>query len=71
MDRFRDHANWAVLGLFWLIVTCLALAIIVYGWHLLTPWPFLAPVALEKIQTILFSAIASSLLTGYAKKRLT
>ncbi len=72
-QKFRDHANIAVLILFWLIIISLGVGVMVFTWHLLTPacWHFLNDSQMEKLQTILASALLSSALTGYAKQRLS
>jgi hypothetical protein len=69
---FKDHIHYAVLGLFWLIVIGLAAGISVYAFHMLTPDSdhFLTEKALDKLQTVLASAVLSSALTGYAKQRM-
>jgi hypothetical protein len=72
-QKFRDHANRAILILFWLVVSAIAIGLVTYTFHLVTPeWlHYLNPTQLEKLQTILVSALLSSALTGYAKHRLS
>jgi hypothetical protein len=51
----------------------LASGIGVWTWHFLTPWPFLKPPQLEKLQSIIFSgslgAIVSALARSYLKDK--
>jgi hypothetical protein len=72
-QKFRNHANTAILILFWLVVLSIAAGLITFTWHLVTPpcMHYLDAAALEKLQTILASALLSSALTGYAKQRLS
>ncbi len=71
-QQFRNHANWATLALFWIIVACIAMGVVAYVYHLLTPecWHWLSQDALDKLQTLLGAAILSSALTQYVSKRM-
>ncbi len=71
-QRFRNHANAAMLGLFWLMVALVGIGVLVFTWHLLTPdgWHWLEAPSLEKLQTLLASAVLSSAITGYVNKRI-
>jgi hypothetical protein len=72
-QTFRNHANWAILSLFWLVIISIAVGVVTFTWHLITPlsYHYLDAAALEKLQTILATALLSSALTGYAKQRLS
>jgi hypothetical protein len=70
-QKFRDHANNAVLMLLWLIVGMLLLGIVVFAIHALTPWHFLSPSQLDDLKGMLATAILSSALTGYANRRMS
>lgn len=71
-QKFRNHVNAAMLGLFWLMVGLVAVGSTVFVWHLVTPtsWQWLEGGALEKLQTLLAAALLSSALTGYVNKRI-
>lgn len=71
-QKFRNHVNAAMLGLFWLLVALVGAGTIVFVWHLLTPasWHWLEEDSLAKLQTLLGSALLSSALTGYVNKRI-
>lgn len=72
-QKFRDHANVAVLAVLWLIVGTLLLGIVIYAFHSLTPicWHFLSVTQLADLKGMLGTAILSSALTGYANRRMT
>lgn len=72
-QKFRDHANAAVLAVLWLIVGTLLLGIITFSFHALSPlnWHFLNVTQLADLKGMLGTAILSSALTGYANKRMT
>jgi hypothetical protein len=71
-QEFRDEVNKATLWLLRLIVACIGLGIVIFAWHLLTPpaLHWMSDASLDKLQTILVSAIFSSALTGYANRRM-
>jgi hypothetical protein len=71
-QSFRDNVNRAVIWLFWTIVVCLLVGIVVFSYHMLTPasYQFLSADQLSKLQTVLVSALFSSALSGYAGKRM-
>jgi len=72
-QTFRNQVNLATLILFWVIVTCVALGVLVFAWHLVTPasWHWLSDTARDKLQTLLAAALLSSALTGYVNRRLS
>jgi hypothetical protein len=72
-QHFRDSANKAVLGIVWLVVICICFGVITFTWHLLTPQclHYLDDKALGKLQTILGTALISSVFAGYANRRMT
>ena len=70
-QSFRDHVNRAVVLIFWTMAGCRVSGILVFAWHLLTPWFFLTEQQLDKLQTILVSALFSSALSAYANKRMS
>lgn len=72
-QKFRDHANTAVLAVLWLIVVTLLLGIIIFSFHVLSPsnWHFLNATQLADLKGMLGTAILSSALTGYANRRMT
>lgn len=71
-QKFRDHANIAVLVVLWLIVLMLLIGIVIFSFHAFTPtcWHFLNPVQLADLKGMLGTAILSSALTGYANRRM-
>ena len=71
-QTFRDHANTAILIILWVICCLICLGLLVFAWHVLTPasWRFLMPEQFDLLQTLLTSAILSSVLTGYASNRM-
>lgn len=72
-QTFRNHVNVAALILFWLLVVCIGLGIIVFVWHVLMPegsHHFLKPPQLAELRTLLGAAVLSSALTSYAHKRM-
>ncbi|CAM2331460.1 Transmembrane protein [Ralstonia mannitolilytica] len=71
-QTFRNHINRATIWIFWVIALSLLIGIIIFSYHLLTPdsWHFLAEKQIEKLQTLLPSAVLSSALTGYVNRRM-
>lgn len=71
-QTFRNHINKATIGLFWVIALSLLVGIVAYSWHMVSPeaWHFLTDKQLDKLQTVLGSAVLSSALTGYVNKRM-
>lgn len=72
-QTFRNQVNLATLILFWVIVACVGLGVLVFAWHLVTPaaWHWLSDAARDKLQTLLAAALLSSALTGYVNRRLS
>jgi hypothetical protein len=72
-QKFRNQVNLATLILFWVIVVCVGLGVLVFAWHLVTPasWHWLSDAARDKLQTLLAAALLSSALTGYVNRRLS
>ncbi|WP_340529432.1 hypothetical protein [Cupriavidus necator] len=71
-QTFRNHINRAAIWIFWVIAASLLIGIVTFSWHLVTPasFHFLADKQLDKLQTILGSAVLSSALTGYVNRRM-
>ncbi len=71
-QKFRDHINRATLWIFWIIVLGIIAGVVTYAWHLLTPdqCHYLSEKQLDKLQTLLASAVLSSSLTAYVNKRM-
>lgn len=71
-QTFRNHVNKAAIGIFWGLAISLYVGIAAFSWHLVAPEAlhFLSENQLEKLQTVLGSAILSSALTGYVNRRL-
>ena len=71
-QKFRDNINKATLWIFWMIAISLLLGVATYAWHLMTPetWHYLTEKQLDKLQTLLGSAVLSSALTGYVNRRM-
>jgi hypothetical protein len=71
-QTFRNQVNRATLILFWVIVACMRLGVVVFAWHLVTPvaWHWLSDSARDKLQTLLAAALLTSALTGYVNRRL-
>jgi hypothetical protein len=72
-QTFRNQVNLATLILFWVIVICVGLGVLVFAWHLITPASlhWLSDAARDKLQTLLAAALLSSALTGYVNRRLS
>ncbi len=72
-QKFRNQVNLATLILFWVIIVCVGLGVLVFAWHLVTPasWHWLSDAARDKLQTLLAAALLSSALTGYVNRRLS
>ncbi|AJY65521.1 Uncharacterised protein [Burkholderia pseudomallei] len=72
-QTFRNHINVATIGLFWVICLGLLIGIATYAWHMVTPdaLHYLTEKQLDKLQTVLGSAVLSSALTGYVNKRMS
>jgi len=72
-QAFRDHVNRAALAVFWTLICCVILGVLLFSWHLLLPESchFLSEKQLEKLQTLLGAALLSSALTQYTNKRIT
>ena len=69
---FRNHVNKATIAIFWLIVASLVVGISTYVWHMVTPpsWHYLTDPQLGELKTVLVTAVSSSALTQYVKKRM-
>lgn len=72
-QKFRNQVNLATLILFWVIIVCVGMGVLVFAWHLVTPasWHWLSDTARDKLQTLLAAALLSSALTGYVNRRLS
>jgi hypothetical protein len=72
-QTFRNQVNLATLVLFWVIVICVGLGVLVFAWHLIAPASlhWLSDAARDKLQTLLAAALLSSALTGYVNRRLS
>jgi hypothetical protein len=72
-QHFRDNVNNAVLIILWLLVACICLGVATFAWHILTPQcaHFLDDKQLEKLQTLLGTALLSSAFAGYANRRMS
>jgi hypothetical protein len=71
-QTFRDHVNRATLILFWLIIICVAIGVLSFVLHLVTPacWHYLKEKQLDDLKSMLGAAVLSSALTGYANQRM-
>lgn len=67
----RSQLHAVSMVALWVAAIVLLGSVIVWGWHLLTPWAFLTPEQLNSIQTVLFSVVGSSFFTVFAKKWLS
>lgn len=69
---FRDHANWAAIGILWTVVTLTLVGMVVFTINLVLPQchQWLTPAAQDKLQTLLAAALLSSAMTGYVNKRM-
>ena len=69
---FRKHLNKATIAILWLIVASLVVGISTYVWHMVTPpsWHYLTDSQLGELKTVLVTAVSSSALTQYVKKRM-
>jgi hypothetical protein len=72
-QAFRNHVNRATIMLFWIISAGLLIGIAAFAWHMVTPekWHYLSQAQLDKLQTVLGSAILSSAFTGYVNRRMS
>lgn len=71
-QAFRDQINFAMVSLFWLVAVCVAVGILAYAWHMVMPASlhWLDPEAQSELKSLLGTAVLSSALTGYVKKRM-
>lgn len=71
-QKFRDHINKATLIVFWTVVACLVVSIIVFTFHMISPegWHFLSDEQIGTLKTLLGGAILSSAMSGYVTNRM-
>ena len=71
-QKFRDHINRATLIVFWTVVFCLIVSILIFTFHLVTPekWHFLSIDQIGTLKTLLGGAILSSAMSGYVANRM-
>jgi hypothetical protein len=69
-ESLREALCSATHFIFWLLVGCVVLGIVVFTWHLLTPvsFHFLEPSSFDRLQSILFAAVLSSAITKHFDK---
>ncbi len=58
----------AGMMIFFTMAFCASLGI--WLWHFLSPWPWLKPEQLSKIQSIIFSGSLGAIVTAYAQKHM-
>jgi hypothetical protein len=63
---------WGLIVPFLMILFTLlfVVSIFAWAWHYLTPWGWLKPDQLSKIQSVIFSGALGAIVTNYFKKRL-
>ncbi len=71
-ENFRRHVGYIAVAFCWMLVIGVTGLAITWFWHLITPESlhYLAEDKIDKIQGILFSALAARLVPDYAKKYL-
>lgn len=71
-QTFRNHANKLSISLLWIVGALLGIALVIYAWHLLAPprLHWMLPTALDRVGSLLGTAILSSALTQYVSKRM-
>jgi hypothetical protein len=67
-DRLRGHVHWATVLMVWAFVGSMLAMGGAWLFHLITPWTFLSPAQLDKLQTLLLASLGSSLVSEQAKK---
>ena len=74
--KHRNHGRmlklwgWIVPSLMIVFSLLFMLSLVAWAWHYLTPWSWLKPDQLSKIQSIIFSGSLGALVTGYIQKQL-
>jgi len=71
-QKFRDHINRATLIVFWTVVACLVISIVIFTFHMISPerWHFLNEEQIGTLKTLLGGAILSSAMSGYVTNRM-
>lgn len=71
-QKFRDHINIATLVVFWTVMSCLVVSIIIFTFHMISPdsWHFLSEAQIGTLKTLLGGAILSSAMSGYVNNRM-
>lgn len=70
-QKFRDHANRAFLGIFWIVIVCLGIGVLAFTIQLVTPWHPMSKGSFTELGTILGSAVTSGMMAGYVRQRLS
>jgi hypothetical protein len=71
-QSMRDHVHRGALLIFWLVIGCGSLGLVVLTIHMVTPssWHFLPADTLSTLKGVVAGAIASSVFTDQARKML-
>ena len=69
-NSLRTHLHMGGLVVFWFAIVVACVLFLILAWHLGAPsgWRFLSHDEENRLQTVLFSAMGSSLVTGIARK---
>jgi hypothetical protein len=69
-EQLRDHLHYCALALLWFGVIIFIVATSIWMWHMLTPesYHFLTKDQRSDLQSLLFAAVGSSLVTDYGRR---
>ncbi len=67
-EKFKKHKSWIALVLVWSVLIGIVFMSGVWLWHLITPWSWLNHDQLNRLETILFSGVISSLISPFIKR---
>lgn len=69
--NFKKATGRVIIWAVYLLAVLLAIGLLIWAWHFLTPWGFLEPHQLEKLQSTIFSgtlgAVVSVLARNYVR----
>lgn len=68
--QFKKATGRIIVWSVYLLWALLALGLAIWAWHFLTPYPFLKPPQLEKLQSVIFSGSLGAVISVLAKSYL-
>ena len=63
--------GYVVVGMMIFLVTTFVASLSVWVWHYITPWQFLTPDQLSKIQSVIFSGSLGAIVSAYMQRQLS